>query len=96
MECVKMNTHLGVIISFDGSYTENISKRVSKGNGESILLNEILYNSETWYGPKTAENKELEHLDKDFLRSLFEVPYTAPASSLFLERVCQYQHHLSS
>ena len=55
---------------------------------ESLLLNGILYNSETWYGLKKAEIEEMENLDKDFIRSLFEVPFTAPVSSLFLETGC--------
>ena len=114
MECVKSDTYLGDIISFDGSNTENIKQRISKGNGiiaqiktilervslgahffkiafllrESLLLNGILYNSETWYGLKKAEIEEMENLDKDFIRSLFEVPFTVPVSSLFLETGC--------
>ena len=42
MECVKSDTYLGDIISFDGSNTENIRKRISKGTGIISKIRNIL------------------------------------------------------
>ena len=42
MECVKSDTYLGDIISFDGTNTENIRKRISKGNGIISKIRNIL------------------------------------------------------
>ena len=52
---------------------------------QSLLLNGILTNSDSWYGIKEEEILELESLDLTFFRSLFEVPHTVPTVSLFLE-----------
>ena len=40
--CVKSDTYLGDIISFDGSNTENIMQTVSKGNGIIAQIKSIL------------------------------------------------------
>ena len=55
---------------------------------ESIFLNGILYSSESWYGIKKEEISQLEKLDTILLRSIFEVPHSAPAVSLYLESGC--------
>ena len=52
---------------------------------ESLLLNGILTNSESWYGLSDAEIKKLESVDLTFFRNLFEVPHTVPSVSLYLE-----------
>ena len=111
MECVQSDTYLGDVISSDGSNTENIKMRISKGNGilakirnilesvsfgahyfkialllrESLLLNGILTNCESWYGLKESEILDLEGLDLTFFRTLLEVPHTVPTVALFLE-----------
>ena len=38
-----------------------------------------------WYGLKETEISELESVDLDFFRSLFNVPFTVPTAGLFLE-----------
>ena len=55
---------------------------------ESLFLNGILFSSESWYGLKEMEIKELEKLDKILLRHIFESPKSVPVSSLFLESGC--------
>ena len=52
---------------------------------ESLFLNSILTNSESWYGLTNSQITELENLDLMFFRSLFEVPQTVPTVALFLE-----------
>ena len=52
---------------------------------ESLLLNGILTNCESWYTITESEILELESLDLTFFRTLFEVPHTVPTASLFLE-----------
>ena len=42
MECVQSDTYLGDVISADGSNTENIRKRISKGNGILAQIRNIL------------------------------------------------------
>ena len=111
MECVKSDTYLGDVISFDGSNTLNIKHRVSKGNGiiakikdmlvslslgkhyfrialllrESMLINGIITSAESWYGLRKSEIDQLEDLDHQFLRHIFEVPRSVPICALFLE-----------
>ena len=89
MQVVSKDKYLGDIISNDGTNTENISARVSKGMGmlskiksilesvsfgshyfkialllrESLLLNGILTNSESWYGLSKSEISQLEKVD---------------------------------
>ena len=55
---------------------------------ESLFLNGILYSSEAWYGLKRSEVEELEKVDRTLLRSIFEVPQSAPTVSLYLESGC--------
>ena len=55
---------------------------------ESLFLNGILYSSESWYGIKDDEVRELEKLDNILMRTIFEVPQSAPIVSLFLESGC--------
>ena len=55
---------------------------------ESLFLNGIFFSSESWYGLKEMEIKELEKLDKILLRYIFESPKSVPVASLFLESGC--------
>ena len=55
---------------------------------ESMFLNGVIYSSESWYGVTEEEISELEKLDNMLLRSIFEVPQSAPVVSLFLESGC--------
>ena len=55
---------------------------------ESLFLNGILYIAEAWYGLKESEINELEKIDNILLRSIFEVPRSAPIASLYLESGC--------
>ena len=55
---------------------------------ESLLLNGILTNCDSWYGLTEEELMELESLDLAFFRNRFEVPHTVPTVSLFLETGC--------
>ena len=52
---------------------------------ESMLVNGILTNSEIWYNLLKAEIKELEEVDKLFLRKILTVPRSTPGESFFLE-----------
>ena len=52
---------------------------------ESMLVNAILTNSEIWYNLLKAEVKELEEVDKLFLRKILNVPESTPGESYFLE-----------
>ena len=52
---------------------------------ESLFINSILTNSESWYGLTPSEIADLENLDLIFFRSLFQVPQTVPTVALFLE-----------
>ena len=42
MECVQSDTYLGDVIAADGTNTENIKKRISKGNGILAQIRDIL------------------------------------------------------
>ena len=114
MQVVSKDKYLGDIISNDGTNTENIRARVSKGMGilskiksilesvsfgshyfkialllrESLLLNGILTNSESWYGLSKSEISQLEKVDLEFFRSLFNVPETVPTAGIYLETGC--------
>ena len=52
---------------------------------ESMLLNGILTNCESWYGLTDTEISQLESVDLQFFRSLFEVPRTVPTAGIYLE-----------
>ena len=52
---------------------------------ESMLVNGILTNSEICYNLLKAEVKELEEVDKLFLRKILNVPESTPGESYFLE-----------
>ena len=114
MQEVSKDKYLGDILSNDGSNTENIKARVSKGRGilakiksilesvsfgshyfkialllrESMLLNGILTNSESWYGLSKSEVTQLEKVDLEFFRALFSVPGTVPTAGIYLETGC--------
>jgi hypothetical protein len=51
---------------------------------ESLLLNSILLNSESWYNLTTADIKELEHIDNVLHRRILETPVSTPISILHL------------
>ena len=51
----------------------------------SILLNGILTNSETWHNVSKTDIEEIERVDKLFFLKLFEVPSSTPAVSFYLE-----------
>ena len=55
---------------------------------ESIFLNGMLFSSESWYGVTKEEVSQLEKLDIQLLRYIFEVPSSAPVISLYLESGC--------
>ena len=55
---------------------------------ESIFLNGMLFSSESWYGVTEEEVSQLEKLDIQLLRYIFEVPSSAPVISLYLESGC--------
>ena len=52
---------------------------------ESIFVNGILTNSEIWYDLKKTEVKELEDLDLQLLRGVFQVPFSTPQEAFHLE-----------
>ena len=56
---------------------------------ESIFLNGILTNAETWYGVTKAELKPLEDLDILLLRQILNTQISVPTESLYLELGCQ-------
>ena len=55
---------------------------------ESMLLNGILTNCESWYGLTDTEVSQLESVDLQFFHSLFNVPRTVPTAGLYLETGC--------
>ena len=55
---------------------------------ESLLLNGILTNCESWYGLTDKEVAQLESVDLEFFRSLFSVPKTVPTAGIYLETGC--------
>ena len=55
---------------------------------ESIFLNGILFSSEAWYRVTEEEVNQLEKMDIQLLRFIFEVPHSAPVVSLYLESGC--------
>ena len=55
---------------------------------ESFFLNGILFSSEAWYGITEEEIDQLEKLDIQLLRYIFEVPHSVPVVSLYLESGC--------
>ena len=72
----------------------------------SILVNGILTNCEIWYGLTKNEIKQLEEVDRLYLRKVLNVPLTCPKEALYLELGCvplgliiksrrvNYLHHL--
>ena len=51
-------------------------------------MNGILYSAEAWFGLKESEINKFEKIDNILLRSIFEVPRSAPIISLYLESGC--------
>ena len=52
---------------------------------ESLLINGMLFNTESWYGVTSDHTKELEKVDKLLLRRIFNTPFSTPTESLYLE-----------
>ena len=52
---------------------------------ESMFINGILTNAETWHNVKKTEIEELEQLDRSLLRKIFKVPISTPKESFYLE-----------
>ena len=52
---------------------------------ESLFVNGILWNIETWYDLKEREIEELEKIDKLLLKRILNVPISTPTALLYLE-----------
>ena len=52
---------------------------------ESMFINGILTNAETWHNVKKSEIEELEQLDRSLLRKILKVPISTPKESFYLE-----------
>ena len=52
---------------------------------ESLFINSILLNSETWYNLSKKNIDDLEKLDNLLLKKIFEVPSSVPTVMLHLE-----------
>ena len=55
---------------------------------ESMLINGVLTNCESWYGLSETEVEQLEEVDKLLLRQVFAVASTCPIEALYLEMGC--------
>ena len=74
----------------------------------SILVNGILTNCEVWYGLTQNDIKQLEDVDRLYLRKVLNAPSTCPKEALYLELGCvplgliiksrrvNYLHHLAT
>ena len=58
---------------------------VAKILRESLFINSILLNSETWYNLSKKNIDDLEELDNLLLKKIFEVPSSVPTVMLHLE-----------
>ena len=52
---------------------------------ESLFINTILFNIETWYNITEHELNELESVDRILLRRIMNVPFSTPTALLYLE-----------
>ena len=52
---------------------------------QSMLINGILTNAESWYGLKETDMEQLEQVDEQFLRIFLEVGKGCPKEMLYLE-----------
>ena len=52
---------------------------------DSLFINGILWNMETWYDVKEKEIEELEKIDRILLRRILNVPTSTPTALLYLE-----------
>ena len=68
------------VISFGSHYIE-----IALLLRESLLINGMMTNAEIWYNFSDSEVKELEALDKMFLRKVLGTPGSTPSEALFLE-----------
>jgi hypothetical protein len=55
---------------------------------DSLFLNGIMTNAETWYGLSSSDTKPLEDLDVLLLRKIFNAQISVPTESLYLELGC--------
>ncbi len=55
---------------------------------QTMLLQVILSNSETWLRLNEKDMKRLEGVDRMFLQRIFQVPISTPKASLYLETGC--------
>ena len=51
----------------------------------SILVNSMIFSTESWHNVSNSEVKELEAVDITFLCKLLEVPRSIPQEALYLE-----------
>ena len=54
----------------------------------SLFINSILTNSETWYNLTKTEVDQLEQIDEYLLRSILETGRSTPKMMLYLEMGC--------
>ena len=52
---------------------------------ESLFINRILWNVETWYDVKKSEVEELEKIDRMLIKRILNVPVSTPSALLYLE-----------
>ena len=52
---------------------------------ESLFINGILWNIETWYDVKAKDITELEKIDKLLMKRILNVPASTPSALLYLE-----------
>ena len=52
---------------------------------DAMLVSKLVSSSEALYGVKKQEYKKLENIDEMFLRSMFNVPFSTPKESVFIE-----------
>lgn len=67
-------------ISFGKHYFE-----IAKILRESLFINGVLWNMETWYDIKEKEIDEIEKIDRILLRRILNVPTSTPSALLYLE-----------
>ena len=70
-------------VSFGGHYF-----KMALSYRESMLINGVLTNCESWYGLSETEVEQLEEVDKLLLRQVFAVASTCPIEALYLEMGC--------
>ena len=56
---------------------------------EAMLINGLIFNSESWYNLKDEEIKKLSSIDEMLMRKILKAPATTCKEVLFLEAGCQ-------